>query len=90
MENFADQHDLNAVWSMDPKAPGSLHNLPSRNIEYRVHWGEKTISTTIEGDTWGDVYIACDKAIKLSGDTHHIFIESLEKDGDVMVLWTGS
>lgn len=38
-------------------------------------WGKITMAT-IEGETWLDVWKACNKAIVESGDTFHIFIEN--------------
>lgn len=39
-------------------------------------WGKIT-RATVEGETWLDVWKACNEAIVESGDTFHIFIEDL-------------
>ena len=53
-------------------------------------WGYDT-SAVCTGKTWGDIYQACDTAIKNSGDLHHIYIEDLEcQDDGTWMLVTGS
>lgn len=44
----------------------------------------------VKGKTWIDIWRACDTAIYESGDNHHIFIERIYKDGDVLKVVTGS
>lgn len=73
-------NDLNAVHPYE----GVTH------VRYVNHWGPKPIKMPIIGNTWADLYSAADECIRYSGDDHHIFIENFKRDGDVLLLSTGS
>lgn len=92
--DFADKHDLYAVFSMygegikfDQEAPLLLEDEPM--LIYRGKGFE--IAVEIEGYTWKDLYIAADVAIRQSGNFDRIFVEDfvLLDNGDVELI-TGS
>lgn len=65
----------------------------ARELLYKDHWGTNPIRVNIQGTLWKDLWLAADQAIQLSGDTHHIFVESFHKSKDepgVLILSTGS
>ena len=56
-----------------------------------LSYSERTVA--IEGGRWLDLWKAADRAIRMSGDEHHIFIEGFkprDEDPSVLVLSTGS
>jgi len=53
-------------------------------------FGPYDVTVPVKGKNWGDVWVAADKAIKESGDMHHIFIEGFEINGKTLNLITGS
>jgi hypothetical protein len=86
-----EQHDLKSIWSMDNyDFAAKIEPKPVR-VLYKNHWGPAPISVEVKGDTWLDLWLAADAAIRYSGDDHHIFIEGLRHLGDGMYeLSTGS
>lgn len=95
-ERIRVQEGLEAVWSLD--APDGSDGFDSacpwpqaRSILYE---GESTGIFAPGGNpTWLDLYRACDAAIAASGDTHHVFVESLDpdsRDPSILRLSTGS
>jgi hypothetical protein len=54
------------------------HPFAASEMIYRAHWGAKSVVVPIAGTTWLDLWRAADCAIKLSGDSHHIFIEDFQ------------
>jgi len=88
-------HGLTAIWSLyevkDMMLPHPYKNVSK--VVHKNHWGKTAVAVEIEGDRWVDLYVAADKAIKLSGDTHHSFIEGFGTE-DVakgnLLLHTGS
>ena len=95
-EGFKHENKLVAVWSIyDVEEHGFLFDHPWQGanvLVYKDHWGEPT-TASIEGPTWGDLYRAADKAIRDSGDHHHVFIEGFGKyatDNSMLTLTTGS
>ena len=97
-DEFCDQHELKSFWScyglgirMDKPVPFPVEG---KTIVYERHWGTSTIKVKIEGQMWGDLYIAADRAIRLSGDDHHVYIENLDEyefdENDEIELITGS
>lgn len=59
--------------------------------EYDSFWGRgKPYFKELVNPTWGDVYVAADECIKTTGDRHHVFLESVELEGDRLALWFGS
>lgn len=81
-------------WSADLVT--DFHNvhdyLGADEVVYKNHWGKKSVSAKIEGDTWLDLWRAAEKCIQASGDQHHIFIERFTADegNRVLILQTGS
>jgi hypothetical protein len=71
-------HKFNSQWSLyevtDITAPHMLGNIVQ--VAYDKHWGHRTVFVEVLGNTWLDLYVAADKAISLSGDNHHVFIEA--------------
>lgn len=67
-----------SMWRMDEwQDMNDVSGIPSGTvIRHHNGWGEQT-SAEVKGNTWLDVWRACDKAIVESGDRHHIYIEQL-------------
>ena len=94
-EASAKAYSLDAIWSLyeveDMMLPHPYKNV--RKVVHKNHWGKMAVAVEIEGDRWVDLYVAADKAIKLSGDTHHCFIEGFGTEDvakDNLLLQTGS
>lgn len=83
---------LNAIWSMyEVEDLGERHAFAGvTTVTYRDHWGDGAVVVPINGFTWAALYVAANAAIRDSGDEHHVFIEDFRKDGDTLVLTTGS
>lgn len=78
--DFQDRNDFEAIWSMYELDAGCFelpHAYPADSV---VVYGRGHVP--VLGPTWGDVYRAADSAIRLSGDTHHVFIEGFEPVAD--------
>jgi hypothetical protein len=85
---FQHNNGLDAIWSVyDLPAHGFLSDHPFSSDAFVVYQGQHV---PVMGPTWGDVYRAADRAIELSGDGHHIFIEHFEQVGNELRLTTGS
>jgi len=85
---FQRQNGLAAIWSVYDLPPhGFLSDHPFPSDAFVVYQGHHV---PVYGQTWGDVYRAADRAIELSGDGHHIFIEHFEQVGNELRLTTGS
>ena len=83
--------NFKSVWSMDNYDFVAKVEPKPISVTYRNHWGPAGVSVEVIGDTWLDLWEAADKAIRYSGDDHHIFIEDLKHIGDgVYELSTGS
>lgn len=62
-------------------------------VRYKDHWGDKTVSSAINGTTWNALWVAADACIRDSQDEHHVFIEQFRpstEDPTVLFLSTGS
>lgn len=85
---------LTSVWSLfDVKDLNSEHPYTDALIlTYQDHWGEQgPVTVSIDGSLWRDLYRAADRAIRLSGDQHHIFVEGFRSDHSTELrLITGS
>ena len=60
---------------------------------YKNHWGEKPVSSAINGSTWNALWVAANACIRDSGDEHHVFIEQFrqsQENPEVLYLTTGS
>lgn len=84
--------DLDAIWSIY-----EVDNLSDRfpfegvtRVVYKDHWGNKEVSSVINGSTWTALYVAANACIRDSGDGHHVFIEGFKQFGDTLLLTTGS
>ena len=65
----------------------------AKQIVYRDHWGKKSVSTNINGNTFAALYVAADNCIGQSQDRHHVFIEDFVPDATdptTLYLTTGS
>lgn len=76
-DEVSEKLGVKSIWSMyevsDMYAP---HPWPHHKIlAYSDHWGDGEVKVYIDGPTWADLWVAADRAIKASGDGHHIFIE---------------
>jgi len=74
-------NDLETIWSMwateQWQNMNDVSGIPTGTvIRYDGGWGKDT-TVEVQGETWLDVWKACDSAICESGDSHHIFIEQL-------------
>lgn len=84
------------IWSVDGNIDFMKPHpfIGARQLTYIDHWGQDPVVVLIQGALWIDLYRAADKAIRMSGDTHHIFIESfslvIAKNPTVLRLGTGS
>ena len=85
----------NSEWSVY-EAENLVDRHPFEGVDrvvYRTHWGEKSVSCSINGSTWAALWIAADACIRDSGDGHHVFIEAFRPSKDdprTLVLSTGS
>jgi len=88
------QKDLNldAIWSMyEIDDLNQSHPFEGvTKVVYRNHWGRKSVSCTINGNTWAALYVAANACIRDSADNHHVFIENFTKEDDNLILSTGS
>lgn len=93
------EHLYVSVWSCFSNTNATIDfsrysGLESDTLVYKDHWGEHPvyIDLPLGNLTWGQLYKAADEAIKRSKDTHHLFIESFEKDPTTgyIKLHTGS
>ena len=85
----------NSYWSMR-EVPDLLEHHPFEGawvVRYSESWSHEVHNVPIQGNKWVDLWIAANEAMRLSGDDHHIFIESLYPLDDapgVLELVTGS
>ena len=96
-DHFTDvqsQEQFRSIWSLyEIDDLDAEHPYPADSVVmYSQHWGEKgPVHCAVYGKTWRDLYRAADNCIKLSGDQHHVFIESFTlKNGNELNLSTGS
>ena len=89
---------VGSIWSMSEVTDFDSSFRKYYNIEDapRVAVTYQGVTVVMEDTeiTWKDLFKAADRAIKLSGDTHHIFIEgfqvSRENEQTSLMLSTGS
>ena len=85
-----------SIWSIyEVNSIYDLSGLEAENLVYKDHWGHDqavTIPLPVGNLRWYDLWVAADKAIIKSEDTHHFFIEDFQKssDGKMLFLRTGS
>lgn len=70
---------LSLTWRRKPKLTDVFHTGPTTFVsEYDNFWGEGSeYRKTIDNPTWADVFKAADESIEVTGDHHHIFLESI-------------
>jgi hypothetical protein len=80
----------------------NLDEIPHRGTfvvvsEYESNWdytgnGELYISEPITDPTWLDIALFANESIHVTGDYHHVFLESVEvvDNGKALKLWFGS
>jgi len=99
----AKANGFETVWSMwrsdEWQDMNDVSGIPEGTVIRHWHHSGNDFRATVEGNTWLDVWRACDEAIVDSGDPHHIYIENLmwatveQPDGTVqkfLDLTTGS
>lgn len=62
-------------------------------VVYRNHWGQKPVSSSINGLSWAALWVAANRCVRDSGDEHHVFIEQFSldpQDPHTLILSTGS
>jgi len=62
-------------------------------VVYQLHWGKKPVSASINGLSWAALWVAANRCIRDSGDSHHVYIERFTPDAEdprTLVLSTGS
>lgn len=85
---------LTSIWSIyevDFFVADHTFGQGKTRLVYKDHWGKEPVVVEIHGNTWASLWIAADKAIRASGDEHHVYIEQFtSSDADTLVLSTGS
>jgi len=103
-ENFELQYNLfnNVRAALGVKAVWSICDVVDfneiaftdtiENIHYKDHWGLATVTVDVNKArlTWLDLYRIADTLIAASGDMHHLFIESFDRQENDLYLTTGS
>jgi hypothetical protein len=104
-ENFELQYNLfnnvqaalgaTSIWSIEDVVDFTEVAFPEtiKNIHYNLHWGEAgpvSINVNRAGLTWLNLYYIAEALIQDSGDFHHIYIEAFVKEGNDLILHTGS
>lgn len=96
-EDYREQHNLRAVWSIySVESLQELSGITANELVYSDHWGPKTVRIPLRDGmlTWAELYHAADQAIRASEDNHHIYVEQLtvrtSPYGAYVFLTTGS
>lgn len=71
-----------AIWSVFD-AIGHMDEIAFKGVGlellYDVHWGPKPVKIALpDNPTWNDLLKSGDEAIVMSGDQHHVFVESFK------------
>ena len=93
-----EEHDFVSVWSIFGVNDFSVVPFPGiTTLRYEEHWGPKDrplvhhFEDQVGPPTWMDLWKAAESLIRLSGDTHHVFIEAFSPRGTgTFYLQTGS
>lgn len=95
--DYQEQYKLRSVWSIySVENLDAFSGVAANELVYCNHWGGETVRVPLKAGelTWGELYHAADKAIRDSGDNHHVYIESLQvrsgPNGHYVELDTGS
>ena len=85
-EGFEDTYVIFSAWDDDENG-NPTDNLDSSAFEgkgritYQDHWGDASYTShEMDSPTWLDICVETEKAIRISGDHHHIFLEGLDKN----------
>lgn len=82
--------ELVSIWSMDIDDL-DLKAYAGKLLIYATNgWGTDVTLEIPQDVTIESLRLLADKAIRLSGDDHHIFIEAFKVEGDKVYLETGS
>lgn len=94
-----DLHNFETVFSISGRAfdlahgssffPTTDHKPIMMRFDYDAGFGAKVVGDVILNPTWLEVWAAADKAMRKSGDSHHIFLERVEFKrmvGEIMVF----
>lgn len=90
-----DQNGFSTIWSISEVPADKLNEKMPFKIGTLVYesWGPLQQKVVNKKITWLEAWALADELIKLSGDTHHIFIEDftkVAKQSGVVTLTTGS
>jgi hypothetical protein len=81
------------TWSLgDINDPFPISKFTEKHPFVGVKWvtdGQCPSLTKIKGDTWLDIWKACDK-MKMKHNDHHPFIEIITQKGKVLEVFCGS
>lgn len=92
-KSIAEENELkHSVWSIYEISDFTLVPFPQAT---KLRYNEVGMGVPAEVDlklnsTWLDLWKAAEKAIELSKDFHHIYIEYFTEDGTTLFLTTGS
>lgn len=69
-----------AIWSLyEVNNLMALHPWDgATHVVYGWHWGGDPVTVSIPGPRWVDLYHAANQAMLLSGDSHHVYVESFK------------
>lgn len=81
-------HQLSSLWSISEVRDFSEVPFPNAtSLVYKNNWGKHVECALPNNPTWLDLWKAADTLIKLSGDSHHVFIENfIPENGNLTVL----
>ena len=94
-DKISEANKFKSIWSIyEVINIHELSGLEAENLVYKDHWGhERAVTIPLPSGNlqWWDLWVAADKAIVESEDTHHVFIEDFQKskDGKTLFLRTG-
>lgn len=92
LDLIAEEHNIeNSVWSMwDVRDFNDVPFPDVMRMEYDGGWGEPCGEDIPMCSTWLDLWKVADRLIKKSGDGHHVFIESMYAEDNVIKFNCGS
>jgi len=92
-DTYAKACGFKAIWSIfheDVKF-GNEHPFGDNVVVVYQSYGDPNVQRVkVLNNRWGDVYNAADRAIRQSGNMHHIYIEGFEQKGNELHLSVGS
>lgn len=78
LHNIAENNNLKTIWSIS-EIPADKMNEVFSDDKVEISYANNSIKLK-KMASWLDIWKAADQLIKLSGDSHHIFIENFEVD----------